>query len=125
MKISNVNPLISVIITNYNGKIHLKECLDSLERIDYDNYEIILVDNASVDGSVEFAKTILPTIKVIPLDKNYGFAEGCNIGALEAKGEFIVFLNNDTRVDAEWLSELVNATKIYGENNIYSSKVLF
>lgn len=125
MKTSNVNPLISVIITNYNGRKHLKECLGSLERIEYGNYEIILVDNASTDGSAEFAKTILPTIKVIPLHKNYGFAEGCNIGVQEAKGEFIVFLNNDTRVDSEWLSELVNATKIYGENNIYSSKVLF
>jgi GT2 family glycosyltransferase len=125
MKISNVNPLVSVIITNYNGKIHLKECLDSLERIDYDNYEIILVDNASTDGSVEFAKTISAGLKILSLEKNYGFAEGCNLGAQEAKGEFIVFLNNDTRVDVGWLSELVNATKIYGENNIFSSKVLF
>ncbi len=118
-------PMVSVVITNYNGGIHLKECLNSLKEINYSNYEIILLDNASADNSIELALKICPEIRIVSLDKNYGFAEGTNKGAYEAKGEFIVFLNNDTRVHEDWLKELVNAVKIYGEENIYSSKVLF
>jgi len=119
------NPLVSVIIPNYNGKIHLKECFNSLQMMEFENYEIIMVDNASNDGSVEFVKDSFPEIVVLPLKKNYGFAEGCNLGVQKAKGEYIVFLNNDTNVDALWLKELVMAAEKYGENHIYSSKVLF
>ncbi len=118
-------PMVSVVITNYNGEIHLQECLNSLKDIKYSNYEIILLDNASVDNSIELARKICPEIRIVSLDKNYGFAEGTNKGAQEAKGEFIVFLNNDTRVHENWLIELVNSVKLYGEENIYSSKVLF
>ena len=120
-----VNPLVSVIITNYNGKAYLKECLGSLECIEYKNYETILVDNASTDGSAEFVKNNFPKIKILPLKKNLGFAEGCNIGAQKAEGEFIIFLNNDTKVDVNWLSALIKAKTKYGENHIYSSKILF
>lgn len=125
MKISDFNPMISIIVLNYNGKQYLKDCFESLEQIEYDNYEIILVDNASTDRSIEFTKDIFPKIKLISLDRNYGFAEGNNKGAEKANGKYIVFLNNDTRVDKNWLSELINAIKIYGEDCIYSSKILF
>lgn len=118
-------PMVSVIITNYNGEIHLQECLNSLMDIKYSNYEIILLDNASTDNSIELARRVYPEIRIIPLNKNYGFAEGTNKGAREARGEFIVFLNNDTKVHEKWLIELINAATLYGEDNIYSSKVLF
>jgi GT2 family glycosyltransferase len=96
----NSNPLVSIIIPNYNGKIHLEECLNSLQRIESDDYEIVFVDNASEDGSVEFVKDNFPGIKILQLEKNYGFAEGCNLGVEKAQGDYIVFLNNDTKVDA-------------------------
>lgn len=121
----NSNPLVSIIIPNYNGKIHLEECLNSLQRIESDDYEIVFVDNASEDGSVEFVKDNFPGIKILQLEKNYGFAEGCNLGVEKAQGDYIVFLNNDTKVDAHWLKELLVAKETYGENHIYSSKVLF
>lgn len=121
----NSNPLVSIIIPNYNGKIHLEECLNSLKKIEFDDYEIIFVDNASNDGSVEFVRNFSQKIKILPLEKNYGFAEGCNLGVEKALGTFIVFLNNDTKVDTFWLKELLLAVEKYGENNIYSSKVLF
>lgn len=124
MKNSN-NPLVSIIIPNYNGKQHLKECLDSLEMMEFDNYEIVLVDNASSDGSVRFVKELFPEINILSLEKNYGFAEGCNLGVQKARGDYIAFLNNDTKVDTRWLKKLVMAAEKYGENHVYSSKVLF
>lgn len=118
-------PQVSIVITNYNGEEHLEECLNSLKEIEYINYEVILLDNASHDNSIELARDIYPEIRIVSLDKNYGFAGGTNKGAENAKGEFVVFLNNDTKVEKKWLIELVNAAKTYGEDNIYSSKVLF
>ena len=105
-------PFISVIVLNYNGKPFLKECLSSLYLINYpkSKYEVILVDNASKDGSIEYARSNFPWIKGVALDKNYGFGGGNNRGIRYAKGEYIVFLNNDTRVTKEWLSRLVQAS---------------
>lgn len=121
----NSNPQVSIIIPNYNGKIHLEECLKSLQTIEFDDYEIVFVDNASNDGSVEFIKENFPDVNILSLKWNYGFAEGCNLGVEKSRGEYIVFLNNDTKVDALWLKELVMAAEKNGDNHIYSSKVLF
>lgn len=99
--------LISIIIVNYNGKHHLEKCLKSLSDIDYKNYEIILVDNNSTDESLDFVKRTYPSIKIIQLEKNFGFAEPNNIGAKKANGEFLLFLNNDTFVEPNFISELV------------------
>ena len=104
-------PLVSIIIVNWNGKKWLKDCFESLEKLDYpkDKYEVIMGDNASSDDSVEFTDKNFPWIKILKLDNNYGFAEGNNKCAKIAKGEFLVFLNNDTFVDKNWLIELVNS----------------
>jgi len=101
------NPLVSIIIVNYCGKNLLEECLESLKYTDYKNYEIIIIDNNSSDGSIEFLNKNYPTVQVITLNKNYGFAEPNNIGAKVAKGKYLVFLNNDTKVTSNWLDELV------------------
>jgi len=101
------NPLVSVIIVNYNGKTYLEKCLESLMKINYKNYEIILVDNNSTDTSIEFVKNTYPSITIIKLNDNYGFAEPCNIGAKNAKGELLLFLNNDTEVNSNFLGEMV------------------
>jgi len=100
-------PLVSVIIVNYNGKSYLEECLASLSKIEYKNYEIILVDNNSTDTSVEYVKNTYPAITIIKLNDNYGFAEPNNIGAKNAKGEFLLFLNNDTEVSQNFIGEMV------------------
>ena len=65
---------VSIIIVNYNGKKHLEKCLDSLLKISYQNYEIIIVDNHSTDGSIELIKKKYPRVNLIELEKNYGFA---------------------------------------------------
>ncbi len=96
----------SIIIPNYNGRHFLKECLASIENCHYPKnaFEIILVDNGSIDGSVEFAQELSPGIRIIRLDINTGFASAINSGATAAQGEFLVLLNNDMRVSPHWLS---------------------
>jgi GT2 family glycosyltransferase len=103
-------PQVSVIILNYNGKAFIAKCLSSVLKSDYSNFEVILVDNGSTDGSIEMTKELFSgdrRLKVIENSRNLGFAEGNNVGARHARGEYIVFLNVDTEVDQGWLRELV------------------
>ncbi|ODS42959.1 MAG: hypothetical protein MSIBF_06805, partial [Candidatus Altiarchaeales archaeon IMC4] len=125
MKIKMADPLISVIIVNYNGKKYLGTCLSSLKKQTYSNYEIIVIDNASSDESIEFVRKTYPKIKLIVNDKNYGFAKGCNIGIKSAKGEYIAALNNDTEVDKHWLEELVKVIETNDAIGSCASKLLF
>ena len=106
---SSLKTFISIIIVNYNGKHFLKNCLTSVLHQDYLTFEVIVVDNASVDGSVEFIKNEFPTIRVIKSDKNLGFAGGNNLGVKNAAGNLIVLLNNDTIVHNGWLQGLAKA----------------
>lgn len=100
-------PLVSVIIVNYNGKDYLEECLKNLMKSTYKKFEVILVDNNSTDDSVEFVKSSYPSITIIKLDKNYGFAEPNNVGSKIAKGELLLFLNNDTKPTANFITEMI------------------
>jgi len=103
-----MNPLVSIIVVNWNGIKYIKECLDSLSNLSYSNYEIILVDNASSDGSVELVEKNYPTVKLIRNKENLGFAEGNNIGIKETKGDLIALFNPDAIAEKEWLSSLVS-----------------
>jgi len=98
---------VSVIILNWNGKKFLQECLDSLAVQTYRDFETILVDNGSTDGSPEHVRQSYPWVRLVTLQENTGFAGGNNRGLAESGGEFIVTLNNDTRVVPEFLAELV------------------
>jgi len=122
---SMAEPFVSIVIVNFNGVHHLSECLRSIEGIEYQNYEVILVDNASHDDSIAFVKNNFSRVKIFPLNENYGFAEGSNIGASHAKGEYIVFLNNDTKVDTKWLSELVEVIRHDDSIATCGSKMFF
>ncbi len=106
---------VSIIILQYNGIDLLDRCLKSLAKTKYSNYEIIVVDNKSIDNSVDFVKKNYPKVKLIENNKNYGFAEGNNIGIKHAKGDYIVFLNNDIEVNPEWLEELIKGIR---EDNV-------
>lgn len=101
------NPRVSVIIPNYNGKHYLSDCFNSLSNQSYKDFEIILIDNASVDGSIEFTKKEFPYVRIIENTDNLGFSKAVNQGAKLSKAEFLAILNNDTLVDARWLEELV------------------
>lgn len=106
-----------VIVLCYNGKQHLKACLSSLARQSYKDFWVILADNGSTDGSVEFARKNFGNLKGLEImehGKNYGFAKGNNLAARKAliKGaKHLVFLNQDTEVDPNWLKNLVKAAE--------------
>ncbi|CEG11945.1 hypothetical protein MSIBF_A180005 [groundwater metagenome] len=107
---SRDKPFVSIVVLNYNGKKWLKECFESLGGLEYhkDKYEVIMGDNRSTDDSVEYVKKNFPSVKVLQFDKNYGFCKGNNLCAKEAKGDYLVILNNDTFVDKKWLKDLIN-----------------
>lgn len=119
------NPKVSVVVVNYNGKNYLDACLSSLDNQTYPNFEIILVDNASADGSVEYVEEHFPSARIIENPENYGFAKANNIGIGAAKGEYLAILNNDTRADSQWLSELVKAAENEKNVGMCASKMLF
>jgi len=103
-------PLISIVIVNYNGKKFLKDCLTSVLNTRYPNFEVIIVDNGSRDGSVDFIKREFgrnKRLKIIPLDKNYGLTYAINVGVSKSKGEYIACLDNDVKVTPRWLNGLI------------------
>jgi GT2 family glycosyltransferase len=102
-------PLISVLILNWNGREHLRACLDSLAAQTCRDFETILVDNGSTDGSAAYVRERYPWVRLVALPENTGFSGGNNRGLAEAGGEFIVTLNNDTKVEPGFLAELVQA----------------
>ena len=121
-----MRPKISIIILNWNGKKDTEECLHSLKNVDYDNYEIVLVDNGSADDSVSYFSNNFQNIKLIVNPKNYGFAEGNNIGVREAiknKSDYVLLLNNDTVVDKFLLKELVKTAESREDIAIVSPKI--
>jgi len=105
------HPLVSIIIVNFNGKTHLEKCLNSLKKVNYSNFETILVDNNSTDGSVEFVTKNYSDVIIIKLNQNKGYAEPNNIGARLAKGDYLLFLNNDTIITPEFISEMIKVSE--------------
>ena len=118
--------MVSIIIVNYNGKHFLDACLISILEINYprNKYEVILVDNASTDKSVEYVYNKFPWVKILQLTKNYGYTGGNNKGVGLARAELIVFLNNDTIVDKNWLYELVKTINSDSRIGICGSKII-
>src|SRR5689334_11617383 len=99
--------LVSIIIVNWNGFKWLPDCFGSIAKQDYRQYEVVFVDNASKDDSVDWVKKHYPKTKIIINKENLGFADANNVGYRKAKGEYVLFLNNDTRVTKTFLTELV------------------
>jgi len=117
-------PLVSIIILNWNGLEHLETCLPSVMEQTYENIEVIVVDNGSTDGSIEYVKENYDNVKLICNSDNVGFAEGNNVGIREAAGEYIVALNNDTEVDANWISAFVEVAEEHPDAGMLACKVL-
>ncbi|HNR58492.1 MAG TPA: glycosyltransferase family 2 protein, partial [Methanothrix sp.] len=99
--------MASIIVLNWNGLKDTMECIESLENLTYPNYEIILVDNGSTDGSQEAVKERFPEVVLVQNETNLGFAAGLGQGIKYASAEYIAFLNNDTVVERRWLDELI------------------
>jgi GT2 family glycosyltransferase len=103
-------PLVSIIIPNWNGEDLIEICLNSLvNNTDYKNLEIIVIDNGSVDNSCNLIKTKFKEVKLIELEKNYGFSIAVNLGIKNSKGSYVCFLNNDTEmIEKDWLKKLID-----------------
>jgi hypothetical protein len=116
--------LISVIVLNYNGKGFLNSCLSSLASQTYSDFEVIVVDNGSRDGSPEYIEENYPWVRLAKNDENLGFAGGTNVGIRAAKGEFIITLNNDSRADSRFIEELIKPMAD-PEVGVCAAKMLF
>jgi len=116
--------MISVIIPNWNGTTLLPGCLDSLRTQTHPDYEVILVDNASTDDSVEMIRREYPEVRVLELARNLGLTGGVNAGIAIARGEIIALLNNDAEAAPAWLIELEAALARHPEAGSVASKML-
>lgn len=98
----------SIIIVSWNALHHLKTYFPSVASTDYPHFEIILADNASTDGSKQWIRENYPNVKIAEFNKNYGYCGGNNRAVPHAEGEILIFLNNDVRVDPDWLNGLAH-----------------
>jgi GT2 family glycosyltransferase len=117
-------PDVSVIVVNYNGKQWLEGCLSAVAAQDGVRAEIILVDNASTDGSPEFVGRRFPDVRLVLLHENRGFAGGSNAGGALARGRYLAFLNNDARPDDGWLRALVTALERAPQAAVAASRIV-
>ena len=117
-------PLVSIIIPNWNGRHHLEACLSSLRNQTFSDFEVILVDNDSSDGSQEFVLENFPEVRLVELESNQGFTGGCNAGFEVALGAYIVLLNNDTEADSNWLSSLVDAFARNADAGVLATRIM-
>jgi GT2 family glycosyltransferase len=116
---------LTILIVNHNAKDHLVKTIDSLnENVKGLVYEIILVDNASTDGSVLAVQLSHPTVEIIPLDQNVGFAKANNLGAKQASGRYLLILNSDTEVPEKALEKLVELKKRHPDWGIVAPLIL-
>ncbi len=118
------SPLISVVVLNWNGQQVVEKCLKSLQEQTYDRLEVIVVDNASTDGSAELVKKGFPDVKVIVNKTNLGFGGGNNVGIQASRGKYIMMLNNDTRLDPHCVEELRKCIDENGRYGACASKIL-
>lgn len=117
-------PRVSVLIPNWNGLRFLPACLASLQAQTYKSFEVLVLDNGSTDGSPEYLQTEHPWVRLLPLGQNLGFARAMNRGLEATQSEIVVFLNNDTRAEPQWLAELVAGLDSHPEAGMATSKML-
>jgi hypothetical protein len=119
-----VAPRVAVVIPNWNTREFLGVCLASLRRQTFGDFETILVDSASTDGSVEFVNESFPETRTIALPENQGFSGAVNAGIEASDAELVVLLNNDTEQDPGWLAALVRAADTHPEAGLFASKLV-
>lgn len=118
------DPLVSVIIPNFNGEAFLRNAVHSIVHQTWKNTEIIVVDNHSTDKSISIIKNEFPQVKIMTLNSNTGFAAAINTGVRVAQGDYISFFNNDAQAKPNWIETLINAIKDEDEIGFAASRIL-
>lgn len=117
-------PKVSVIVLNWNGKEHLKDCFESLRQQTFSDFEVMMTENASTDGSQEFVQKNFPEVNIFQNKENLGYTGANNAVAKAARGKYLFFLNNDTKVHRDCLKELVSALGADPEAAVCALKVM-
>ena len=115
----------SIVIMNLDGKQLLRNCLRSLLASALSDIQILIVDNASTDNSIEMVAREFPSVRLISSERNLGFAGGNNLGMRHSLGRYIVLLNSDTIVTQDWLRPLIQEAKSDPRIGIVGPKLLF
>ncbi|MHB8782661.1 MAG: glycosyltransferase family 2 protein [Desulfobacteria bacterium] len=119
------SPFFSIIVLNWNGRHLLEECLPSVHSQTFRDFETIVVDNGSTDGSIDWLKERCGDgVSTVELPSNLGFAGGNNAGIRIARGKYVVLLNNDTAVDPGWLAALAGAARRHPDAGMFTPKIL-
>lgn len=116
---------VSIVIVNWNGRHFLAPCLRSLAAQTFRDFEIVLVDNGSEDGSLPFVKEHYPQVRLIANDENRGFAAANNQGIRASDAEYVATINNDTEADPDWLAELVAVAEARPQVGACASRMVF
>ena len=115
---------VRIIVVNWNGRVFLEDCLQSLRRQTYRSFSVTLVDNGSTDGSLEFVSDRFPEVHVIALMENQGFAGANNRALSNLTTPYVALLNNDAVADPGWLASLVEALEEANESGFAASRML-
>lgn len=118
-------PYVDVVIVNWNGRKYLAPCLDALAHQTFTDFQVWLVDNGSIDGSVDFLRTHYPDVQLICNPDNKGFAEANNQGIRAGNAKYVATLNNDTIANSDWLKALVRALDDNPHTGMAASLMLF
>jgi GT2 family glycosyltransferase len=130
LPVKKKEPKVSIVIVNWNRKKLLEACLNSIEKItEYSNFSIIVVDNGSSDGSTNLVESRFPSVSLLSLEQNRGFAIGNNIGiakALKNDADYVLLLNNDTLViQGDWLRKMVETAEETKELGVVGCKLIY
>jgi GT2 family glycosyltransferase len=118
------SPRVTVVIPNWNGVSHLPGCLEALAAQSFTDFEVVLVDNASGDGSIAWVRKHHPQVHILQRPDNGGFSRAVNAGIVVARSEYVALLNNDTAADADWLGALVGALDNHRAYDFAASKMI-
>jgi GT2 family glycosyltransferase len=124
-RLVGAQPTVSVIVLNWNGAAVLPRCLDALQAQTFRDFEVLVLDNASSDGSVEEVEARWPNFRLVRFERNLGFSPANNRGARLANGRWLVFLNNDAFPRPDWLERLVDATLAWPDFLSFASRLVY
>jgi GT2 family glycosyltransferase len=122
--VTTADPFVSVIVLTFNARAFVERCLTAVRNQTYARFEVIVVDNASSDGTADFVRERFPQVRVISSSSNDGYGAGNNLGAAHASGETLVFLNPDAVPKSDWLAQLVGSMRRHGRRFATSKIVL-